>query len=268
MKNPSQKTPPRKSRVWSTLKALFRARVTAGLLVVLPIYITYLLVKFVFGVMRDASGWVVDSVLHSERFRLVTTTWGQPWTDYGAGKLTLDQLYEAKPAFGWGIAIASVLLTIFILYAVGLFTANMMGRKAVDLFELMLDKLPLVKTVYRASKQVLETFTGDQSKSFQRVALVPFPDSSMRAVGFVTGAFPDSYDQQELVTIFIPTTPNPTTGYLQVVRRADIVELDWSVEDAVRVIMSGGILRAPNISMITNRERAAIEAARAEPQEK
>lgn len=258
MSTEPQKNLPRKSRVWATINALIRARVTAGLLVVLPIYITYLLVKFVFGVMRDASGWVVEAVLQSERFRITATTWGAPWTDYGAGSITLDQLLSAKPAFGWSIAIASVLLTIFILYVVGLLTANIVGKRVVDLFELMLDKLPLVKTVYRASKQVLETFTGDQSKSFQRVALVPFPDSSMRAVGFVTGVFQDFVTGEELVTVFIPTTPNPTTGYLQVMRRSDITEMDWSVEDAVRVIMSGGILRAPKITMVTNRDRAVV----------
>jgi uncharacterized membrane protein len=228
-----------KSRVAATLKALIRTRVTAGLLVVLPIWITILLVKFVFTMMRDASQWVVLALLRSEWFQ--QHIWRLKLPE--GKKFDLDAFLAEQPALDWGIAIVSVFLTIFILYSIGLFTRNIVGRRLIDTFERLLDRVPLVKTVYRSSKQILATFSGEQSREFQRVALVPFPQEKMRCVGFITATFKDSLTGEELATVFIPTTPNPTTGYLQILKRKELVELDWSVEDAVRTIMSGGILR-------------------------
>jgi len=158
----------------------------------------------------------------------------------------------------WGIAILSVLLTITILYAVGLFTANIFGRRLVEMFERFVARVPMVKTVYRASKQILTTLTGEQTQNFQRVALVPFPQEKMRCVGFVTAMFNDSRTGEELATVFIPTTPNPTTGYLQILKRKDLVELDWSVEEAVQTIMSGGILRPDFVTMVPQKGQAKL----------
>jgi uncharacterized membrane protein len=101
----------------------------------------------------------------------------------------------------------------------------------------------------------LSTFAGEQSQEFQRAALVPFPQEKMRCVGFITAIFHDSTTGEELASVFIPTTPNPTTGYLQILKRKDLVELDWSVEDAVRMIMSGGILRPDFVTMIPGLQR-------------
>jgi len=78
----------------------------------------------------------------------------------------------------------------------------------------------------------------------------------MRSVGFITATFKDSLSGEELAAVFVPTTPNPTTGYLQILKRSDLVELDWSVEDAVRTIMSGGILRPDFLTIIPTSQRA------------
>ncbi|MBU0638282.1 MAG: DUF502 domain-containing protein [Planctomycetes bacterium] len=245
----------RPSRIGATLKALVRTRVTAGLLVVLPIWVTILLIKFVFGLMRDSSQWVVEWGLHSELIARIVRSFGVKWEAFepeGAGvdARTLEKVLEQYPTLDWGIAIFSVALTIFLLYIIGLFAANIFGRRLIDLFEHLLDRVPLVKTIYRSTKQIIATFTGDQSKSFQRVALIPFPQEKMRSVGFITAVFRDSVTNEELAAVFIPTTPNPTTGYLLVLRRAELVELDWSVEDAVRTIMSGGILRPDFLTIV------------------
>jgi uncharacterized membrane protein len=137
------------------------------------------------------------------------------------------------------------------------FAANIVGRRTIDLFESFVDRVPLVKTVYRALKQILATFAGEQSQEFQRAALVPFPQEKMRSVGFITAIFKDSITGEELAAVFIPTTPNPTTGYLQILKRKELVELDWSVEDAVRTIMSGGILRPDFLTIVPGSQRAA-----------
>ena len=187
--------------------------------------------------MRDMSLWVVNAYLLSrwgERFLL---RWG-----VRSEELATQGLTALPAAVQWGVAVFSVLLTIFFLYVIGVLTANIVGRRVVQAVERLLDRVPFVKTVYRACKQILETFAGESGQSFQRVALIPFPSREMRSVAFVTGITQDTHTGEEICTVFVATTPNPTTGFVFIVKRSDIVELDWTIEDAIRVIISGGVL--------------------------
>ena len=235
----------RHSRIGATLKALVRTRVTAGLLVVLPIYITWVMIKFVFGIMRDASQWAVLGLLDN------------PWIQEHVWKLEIRggapfdvaELLRDHPALDWGLAVFSVLLTILLLYAIGVLTANIVGKRLVGLLDLLLDRIPLAKTVYRATKQILGTFAGDQKPSFQRVVMFPFFSHGVYSIGFVTSIFKDAHSGEEYVTIFYATTPNPTTGFVFVLKRSEVVELDWTIEDALKAVMSGGILLPPNMSI-------------------
>ncbi|MGH6960281.1 MAG: DUF502 domain-containing protein, partial [Dongiaceae bacterium] len=259
---------PKQSRIWATFKRLIRARITAGLAVVLPIWVTYLLVKFVFGLMRDASLWLVEGLLRSRigvplleslgvRFEVAPET-GQPILPAG-----IDWLPQSVQ---WGIEIFSVLLTIFALYFIGLLTANIFGRRTLEGLEQLVDRVPLVKTVYRSSKQILTTFTTGQTQTFQRVALIPFLTDQVRSIGFITNIFRDAQTGEELCTIFYATTPNPTTGFVLIVKRADIIELDWTIEEAVKAVMSGGILMPRPVSLVTAALAADVVAtARAAP---
>ncbi len=260
----------RRNPIVAGLQALVRTRVTTGLLVVLPVYVTILLVRFVFDLMRGSSQWLVDAYLSSRagewvRRSLLNIDLNELRERLGHTPSS-EELYDALPAFfQWGVGIVSVLLTIVILYAIGLFAANIVGRRVIELYERILDRLPLVKTVYGATKQVLEAFAGDHRQGFQRVALIPFPDARMRAVGFVTNNVIDHVTQQELVTIFIPTTPNPTTGFFQILPRTEITELDWSVEDAFRAIVSGGILTPAGITLVPNGMRPTTTSGAVSP---
>ncbi|MGE3182557.1 MAG: DUF502 domain-containing protein, partial [Phycisphaerae bacterium] len=182
---PNIPDPRRQSRIWATFKALIRTRVTTGLLVVLPIYITYLLVMFVFKLLRDASLWLIVSVLTfygktlpPERGSELAKWWGLK-TENGATSADpvtiLDapvaEVFTQMPGLAkWIVSIIAVLLTIFVLYSIGLLAANIIGRRVIETMESILDHVPLVKTVYRSSKQILTTFTGDQAQNFQRVA--------------------------------------------------------------------------------------------------
>jgi uncharacterized membrane protein len=285
---PVEKPRPRPSRVTATIKALLRTRVSTGLLVILPIYITILLVRFVFELMRDSSLWVVEAVLRGPLGHDLLAKWMtlkpagyENWAEAAGryldpkvtlipvaekmkfledklgGSLQTRQFFDLLPeTVEWSLAIFSVLLTITILYLVGMFAANLFGRRIIGWYEGMLDRVPLVKTVYRSSKQILATFAGEQSQEFQRVCLIPFPQEHMRAVGFITAIFKDNLTGEELAAVFIPTTPNPTTGYLQIIKRNELTELDWSVEDAVRIIMSGGILRPDKLTIVPTKDLA------------
>lgn len=226
---------PHKNRFWSTIKSLTRARIITGLITILPIYITVLVVQFVFRLLRDSSQWVVYGILEHD-----WRPWGLEWGGFAEGQLH-------TPALQWGLAIFSVLLTAFILYAVGVFTANIIGRRLLRAFELLIDRVPLAKSVYHASKQILESFASPSPATFQRVVLVPFPSREVRSIGFVTSTSVDPDTGLELVSVFLATTPNPTTGYVFLTPRSEITELNWSVEVAVKAVMSGGILTPESV---------------------
>ena len=242
-------TPPKRrgSRIGATVKRLIRTRVTAGLVTILPIMITIWVVQIIFTWMRNSSQWLVEAVLEGRWVGVLPESWGIQWSGFTHEELSL-------PAVQWSIALFSVLLTFFVLYVIGLFTANIVGRRALELIELIVERVPLVKTVYRSLKQILATFSGDDSPNFQRVALIPFPHEGMRCVGFVTNIFTDSVTGEELCSVFISTTPNPTTGYLQILRRSDITELNWTVDEGVRAIMSAGILKPPFVTFVPNKD--------------
>jgi uncharacterized membrane protein len=253
----------RRSRLDNTVRVLIRTRITTGLIIVLPVLVTLWVLRIVFYWLRDASLWVVVGVLESRTMQQYV------WQGYLADgeldpyltvarpgeppHLDLAAFLHAHPWLDWGIDLFSVLLTFFLLYLIGLFAANIFGRRLINVFDAFIERVPIVKTIYRATKQILASFAGDQTQSFQRVAIIPFPQEKMRCVGFITNVFTDSVTGEELCTVFIPTTPNPTTGYLQILRRGDITELDWSVEEAIRTIMSGGILKPDYLTIVPNK---------------
>lgn len=215
----------------------FRNRVTAGLVLVAPVWITFMLVAFVFRVLRDTSLWVIEAFLVSPAGLPILKSWG----------LSVQRVHEegltALPwLLQWAIAGSAVVFTVLLLYLLGGVTTNVLGRRVIAAAEALMGRVPLVKTVYRASRQVLETLTGDTVRPFRQVALVPFPSPHVRSIGFITRESVDPATGDETYNVFIATTPNPTTGFTVVARRADVVLLDWNVEEAVKTVMSGGVL--------------------------
>lgn len=223
----------------STTTSRLRNRLTAGIILVVPIWICLLLLRFVFGMMRDASLWIVKALLKS------------PWTeavrDYtGLTNIAAeDGSFESLPfAVRFVLAALSVMLTIALLYVLGMTTTNIVGRRLLRGVETMVDRVPIVKTIYHASKQVLQTFAGESGQSFQRVVSVPFPNANVRTIGFVTRVITNPDSGVESCAVFVATAPNPTTGFVLLVERRELIDLDWSVEEALKVIMSGGVLMA------------------------
>jgi len=220
----------------------FRSRVMAGLVLVVPIWVTFVVVTFVFGLMRDASLWLVEAALLSPLGDPLMDRWGlqsERFTDHGLEVLPLP--------IQWGIEALAILLTITALYLLGTVTTNVVGRRIVGLAETVLDRVPFVTVVYQASKKVLETLTGESAQGFQRVVLVPFPNKETHSVGFITCVNKDEGTGETLYTVFVATAPNPTTGYVFVVKPSQIIELNWTIEEAVKVIMSGGVLMPPTV---------------------
>ena len=144
---------------------------------------------------------------------------------------------------GSGLVIAFVALTLL-----GFLTANLVGRTLVEFGELLLDRMPLIRSLYKALKQVFETVFSESNTSFRKVGLVEFPSPGMWSLVFLSQP-PGSEiaarlpSQEEHVSAFMPSTPNPTTGFFFYVPRRDIIELDIPVAAAAKLIMSAGLIQ-------------------------
>lgn len=219
-----------------------RSRIMAGLVLIVPIWITYVVVTFVFRLMRDASLWLVEAVLLSPVGAPLLSRWGLQ------SEQVAERGLDALPlTMQWGIGAFAVILTIVALYLLGAVTTNVLGKRLVQLIEMVVERVPFVTVIYHASKKVLETLAGEGSQPFQRVVLVPFPNKDTHSVGFVTHVTKDQASGETLYTVFVATAPNPTTGFVFLIKPADVVELNWSVEEAMKVIMSGGVLTPDSV---------------------
>jgi len=144
---------------------------------------------------------------------------------------------------------------------IGLMARNIVGRWLLEFGEGTLSRIPLAGSVYKTLKQLLETFLRDNSKRFRRVVLVEYPREGLFSVGFVTGLVGPSLQaelEQPLLSVFIPTAPNPTTGWYTLVPESSVRDLDISVEDAFRTIISAGIVNPDEREPPVNRSFSSL----------
>lgn len=240
--DPSSASPrPRRSRIprpsipRPTLGRILRTRIVAGLLTIIPIWFTWIAVKFVFDLMTSATKPMAAEVSEELKQRSKEL------------ELLPEKLETYLDYIRWTEPIIATALTLFFLYLLGLLTANVFGRRILNGVERLVDRLPIIKTVYRSTKQIVTTLGGGKSMKFQRVVLVEFPRPGMKCIAFLTSVMKDIDTGREMATVFISTTPNPTTGYMQIVPLDEVSETGWTVEDAVKVLMSGGILAPAEI---------------------
>ncbi len=132
------------------------------------------------------------------------------------------------------------------LYLLGLATNIVLGRRIVMLFEAILRRLPLIQPIYGAVKRLVEVLQ-QQPKDVKRVVLINFPSSEMKTVGLVTQTLKDAETGETLVAVYVPTTPNPTSGYLEIVPLAGVTPTDWSLDDAMTFVISGGAVAPPEV---------------------
>ena len=137
-----------------------------------------------------------------------------------------------------------VLLALVVVLATGALATHYLGRRLIAGVEALILRAPMVRGVYLAFKQVVEAFTSVSGASFDRVVLVEYPRRGLYAVGFVTGRpWVEVEDEaDEVATVFVPTTPNPTSGFLALVPRSQLVKLDMTVEDGLKLVVSGGMV--------------------------
>lgn len=191
----------------------------AGLLILIPLVVTYTLIAFLFNIFSNALAPLMRGL-----FRL----------------LGLHYYSWADPL----VPLINFLLSLAVIFLLGLFGTNFLGRRILQAFDALILRLPFVKSIYGAVKQMVDTFQGPR-RGFQRVVLIQYPSRGLWTVGFVTAERRDAINltpAPTLLTIYVPTAPNPTSGYLVMVRPEDVVDVDYTVEDAFKFIVSSGIV--------------------------
>lgn len=151
----------------------------------------------------------------------------------------------------WLQSTIATLLTIAAIYLLGWAVSLIVGRRILALLEGLLARIPLVTKVYGSTKQLIQAFQRKPEGGLQRVVLIEFPHKEMKAVGFVTQTFVDTAKGIELAAVYVPTTPNPTSGYLEIVPSDRLVSLDWTMDEAMTFIISGGTV-SPGRICFTN----------------
>ncbi|MDH5784786.1 MAG: DUF502 domain-containing protein [Chromatiales bacterium] len=204
-----------------------RRYLMAGLLVWLPLMATILVV----GMLIDA----MDFILH-----LVPVEY-HPMTLFGFD----------IPGFGLFLALVILLLT-------GVIVANIFGRKLVALWEAILARIPLVSSIYSAVKQISETMFSTNGNSFRKVLLVEYPRKGLWTLAFQTGTTVGEAQRKtgcEVINIYVPTTPNPTSGFFIMVPKEDVIELEMSVDEGLRMIISmGSVVPAERAAKLTEQK--------------
>ena len=148
--------------------------------------------------------------------------------------------------YGYKIPGLGIILGVIVIISTGFFVTHLISRSALSILEKNLIKFPVIKQIYPAAKQIINFLFTDAKANFKKVVLVEYPRKGMHSLGFLTNeasiSFHKDINNKELVNIFIPSTPNPLTGYLIIVPREDVIIVDISVENALKMIISGGVI--------------------------
>jgi len=208
-----------------------RSKLIAGILVLIPIGVTYFVLKWLFN--------SVDNIL-------------APYIEN----------YLGRDIPGLGLA-----ATIILVVLAGLLATNVFGKHMLSYIDRGLAKIPIVAGIYVSTKQFVEAIGTANTKSFKRVVLVEYPRKGLLTFGFVTK---DVYTvvgkdgtKKDVVNIFVPSTPNPTTGFLIIVQKSQVIGVDLTVEEGVKLVVSGGIL-APIRTLVVDETRSLSETTPAQ----
>ena len=197
-----------------------------GILTLIPIWVT----------------WAVFEFLLKQLSKI-----GLPWA-----KGLATQLQKHSPNIAqwilepWFINSFAVILTILVVYLLGWITTKVVGRRILAFFEMVIRRIPLVQSVYGSVKKFISVLQKKPDE-VQRVVLIEFPSPYMKTVGFVTRVLTDSKTGKQLAAVYVPTTPNPTSGYLEIVPLEDLVSTDWTMDEAMTFIISGGAVAPDRI---------------------
>jgi len=156
--------------------------------------------------------------------------------------------YRPDLLFGIDFPGMGIILALLFIIIVGALATHFIGRHVMRLVDRLMSRIPLIRNVYNATRQFLESIFGDGSKAFKEVVMVPFPHKGCMVMGFVTGESPllCVEGEEKSVSVFVPSTPLPTTGWLLFVKASELQHMDISVEEGMKLLLSGGAVSAIN----------------------
>lgn len=205
----------------SQLMIPMRRYFISGLLVWMPIWVTILAIKF-----------LVDILSYT--------------------LLLLPRHYQPDVLIGFHIPGIGVIITLLVILVTGLLVTNLLGRQLVILGDRFIAKIPIVRTIYMGVKQIVETLFTPGGQSFRKVFLVEYPRAGSWTIAFQTGdatqQVTQKFNDEPMITVYVPTTPNPTSGFLLMIPRKDVKELDMSVDQALKFVISLGVVQPINIA--------------------
>lgn len=192
-----------------------RSYLITGLVVWLPILVTFIVVRF-----------IVDLL--------------------GQSIALLPADYQPEKLIGVNIPGLGVIISLLLLLITGIIATNILGQHVMRLSESVLDKIPLVRTIYSSTKQVINAILATNSQAFRKVVLVEYPRKGLWSIAFqtsATGFLGNSESNEEMISIFIPTTPNPTSGFLMMVAKSEAIELKMTIDEALKCVISLGVMQ-------------------------
>jgi uncharacterized membrane protein len=163
--------------------------------------------------------------------------------------LLLPPQYQPQALLGHQVPGLGAVLTVVVVFVTGVLASNILGQRLLSFWENVLGRIPVVKTIYNAVKQVSDTLFAPGGQAFSRALLVQYPREGSWTIAFLTGrpgGDVANHLNGDYVSIYVPTTPNPTSGFFLMMRRADVIELDMSVDEALRYVISMGVA-APDL---------------------
>ncbi len=192
----------------------FRRYLVAGLLVWIPLGVTIFILRVLIGLMDNSL-------------------------------LLVPEKYRPEEWLGVAIPGLGIILTLMVVLITGLLAANFVGRSLVSFWESMLNRIPIVRTVYSGAKNFAEIVFSDSNESFKKVLLIEYPRKGIYSLAFQTATNLGEVQGrtgEDVVCTFVPTTPNPTSGYIIILPKKDIIELDMEIDEAFKMIVSLGVV--------------------------
>jgi uncharacterized membrane protein len=204
----------------------FQRYLISGVVTLIPLWVTWLVFKYIFNQLSNL---------------------GAPWVRMLSRSIENDYPSVAQWLLEpWFQNTLAVLLILIGLYLVGWLVSRVIGRKILAIFESTVQRVPGIQNVYGLVKKLISALK-QKPEHVQQVVLIEFPSPEMKTVGFVTRTMKDANTGQELAAVYVPTTPNPTSGYLEIVPVEKLVPTDWSIDEAMSFIISGGAVAPENV---------------------
>lgn len=189
--------------------------------------------------------------------------------------LLLPKQYRPEVLLGFNVPGLGILLSLSMIWLTGMLVANFLGSKLIGFWESFLDRIPLVRSIYKAVKQIAEAVLGGDEQTFQKAFLIQYPRKGLWTLAFQTGTHQGEAQAKtgisKVVNLFVPTTPNPTSGFFIMASRDEIIELELNVDDALKMVISGGVVVPPWHPKLGspapgNFEPLATEPSKSEPE--